>query len=134
MYCLGCGYCLDGLTEPRCPACARPFGATRIDLGPVGDARPQSRRPGLFLFFLSMLGLVMIAYSFVGAKANGLERNFSWAVLGLLVHAYVVICGAFCVFIKRYRASPYFRAALMAALIPIGGIVFLICTTSISRN
>ena len=25
MYCLGCGYCLHGLTEHRCPECGRPF-------------------------------------------------------------------------------------------------------------
>ena len=41
-YCKGCGYCLRGLPEPRCPECGRAFDPAEVPK----DSDDLSRSPG----------------------------------------------------------------------------------------
>jgi hypothetical protein len=50
MLCLGCGYSLKGLTDPRCPECGREFDS--LDPRTFGKSAPSARRRRFVVFAL----------------------------------------------------------------------------------
>jgi len=63
MYCESCGYCLYGLTEPRCPECGTPFDADWLPSRSVPVVLPVSRRRTTLLVALVLA--VTVAFPFI---------------------------------------------------------------------
>jgi len=59
IYCLGCSYCLEGLTEHRCPECGRGFDREDSATFTRDPKHLQVRRVRRLLSFV-MIGLVLL--------------------------------------------------------------------------
>ncbi|MEW6251117.1 MAG: hypothetical protein AB1716_10755 [Planctomycetota bacterium] len=89
--CLGCGYILDGLPEPRCPECGRWFDPGNPDTyGPTGPAAGAS---------------MLFALAGSAALVVGLKQLRSGSLEGATIPLILVGCGAnvYVVFRSAYR-------------------------------
>jgi len=135
--CLGCGYILDGLPEPRCPECGRPFDpnepATYI-------TRTESGRRYLVL---ALLGVAMMAIALTLAWLGDREMFGAisdwWTVIawplvlaGACLECYVL--PASIVALRRLRGVRRHPTCWLAALIisglTIAGFVVLLLSPS----
>lgn len=76
VYCESCGYCLYGLTEPRCPECGSPFAAEYLQPESEPVVLPVSRRWTTLLVALALVATVAFpfiyrAWSFRSVAAAG---------------------------------------------------------------
>ena len=106
MYCLGCSHRLDGLTEFRCPECAREFDPTKSET--TSDSPP---RDALGWLGASLLGVSSIAAVFA---LGGLGTDGP-VCFGLVLQLCVLVAGVSALaFDRSKRALPVYCAIALA--------------------
>lgn len=68
-YCLGCSYCLEGLSEPRCPECGRGFDPNKPNTFAVKPPVARLRTPGNIFLLGSIIGTVLVIFADAGGEA-----------------------------------------------------------------
>lgn len=61
MYCLGCDYCLDHLTEQRCPECGRTFDPSDFTSFKSGQTKLRRKLTGRICFACAAAGMILLA-------------------------------------------------------------------------
>ena len=123
IYCLGCGYCLEGLSEDRCPECGRSFEPNGPGTFALEPTLGLWRRPGVGLLVFSLLGL--------GLLVIGRERpmgGLPLITLGLMVETCVLIAAVSALITSKwYRCSPYpWVAIVISAVLVVPLALFLL--------
>lgn len=115
MYCLGCRYCLDGLTEFRCPECGRGFHPQLT--GSFESGAPNDRKALIAGFMLFSATVGILAFLLVLGGASGANALFGISIgAELLVVVVGVVYGAF----LQLESSGVRRAAITVALMQLG--------------
>lgn len=110
MHCLGCGYNLNQLTEPRCPECGRGFSPD--DTSSWGNPRAfRFRRPAQVSGRLCWIAAVLPAI--IGAVGIGIGRYDAFVILMLWAYAavpFIVLLGVWAGCLKACGYTPGRRA------------------------
>ncbi len=110
--CLGCGYSLRGLAEPRCPECGRPFDPadpTSVRL----PARRRPRREPAVVHAAGDVGLIALGLTTVGRWDGATAAaDLGWLIWVLLA---VLLVGQRLVGLLDWVTGPSSPAAAAAA-------------------
>lgn len=116
--CLGCGYILDGLPEPRCPECGRSFDLS--DVATYSTVAPRAG-PGWACFVGALVGVTVNWTPFLGTIDR---RAFPLLGLaGLAVQIAVILTSVALLRIwtpAHGSRAPVIAAAVMATLSLVG--------------
>lgn len=138
--CLGCGYILDGLPEPRCPECGRGF-----DPGDWQTYYVPDPRAGRKLVIVALVGAAACALPvalFVGQECvHAAGIYVAPALLGLEL---VGIAGVFCSMLtigcawdrlrRRHLTSGERRRTRQALLISAAAVLLVVSSCPLSRG
>ena len=84
--CFGCGYILDGLPEPVCPECGRPFDPIQPELSPAVLTRTAAR----YLLFALLTPALCVPAGWALGLFNP-KAQLALACVNTLVELYVAI-------------------------------------------
>ena len=119
IYCLGCSYCLEGLTKNRCPECGRRFNP--MD-GNSFAAQPESQRSdsfGKILLVAAFIGLLLFLSFFGGGFGT------FFFVVGFCVQAVVLLVGLVSAVFRLSRPSWARAIAIVIAVLQLGTTILL---------
>lgn len=133
IYCLGCSYCLEGLTELCCPECGRGFDPN--DSNTFASQLPRRRwiRPGITFLLLSLLGAAFIMFPIEGPVPRSGRPDGDTVFLGFLIEVFVLILAVSTAFFKQYRSSLCLWLAILISLVSIAAF-FLIAIGNVART
>lgn len=124
MYCLGCGYCLDGLTEFRCPECGCTFNPYNKETFAIHEPDVGPRRPGFFLFIISASGAILICLHLM-TQDSGIFVDF--VPLAMLLEFLAIAFGSPMILFEEHKRSNYVRLALLIPVLLSSVTVALSC-------
>ena len=121
IYCLGCSYCLEGLSNHRCPECGRGFDPLNPATFAINPGHIRARRPGSRLLSFAIIGLVLFFLTFVH-PSGGLY----FLAIGSLLQTCVVLVGLCSAVFGSSRASVRLCVAIAIGVLQLGATLLLI--------
>ena len=118
-YCLGCSYCLEGLTEHRCPECGRRFDPVDEDSFVVQPAGQRSDSFGKLLLIAACIGMLFVLSLFGGSSTT-------LFVVGFCLQAVVLLIGLVSAVFRLSHASWARAAAILIAVFQLGASILLL--------
>ncbi len=113
IYCIECGYCLEGLSEHRCPECGETFDPNDPDSYAIDDPHGRPYRSGVTFLIASVVGATSL---FAPLYARGIrtvgQEVFCFAIAVLLG---VLFAGVAALSFRRHRYGACLKAGLWIA-------------------
>ena len=120
IYCLGCSYCLQGLTAHRCPECGRRFDPMDGNSFATQPASQRSDSLGKLLLVAAFIGLLLFLSLFGGGSGT------LFFVVGFCVQAVVLLIGLVSAVFRLSHASWARAAAILIAVFQLGASILLL--------